>query len=184
MRIYPVIVFLHVLAAFVMLGGIGVEGVVLGGLERAASADEASDWSRLLGRNARAGGIAGLTLLVSGGWMMHQAWGPQGWLLASIAAIVLLGVGNGVSRRRLRPVLAAAASPALASSVPPPHPAVRGMLRFRIAVAIALVALMTLKPGPVEAWVIVAAAVVSGALAAKAPARNASPRRGKVTGGA
>lgn len=168
MRIYPAALFLHILSAFVMLGTIGVEGVLLGGLFRSRDATDAIAWVARMRVNARAGGAGGLVLLASGGWMMAKVWGPQPWLVATFAGLAAMGIAMGVSNRRLKPARAAL-SAARGSDVPDALRVVRedrlvaGGIRFRIVMAATILALMTFKPGSATSWELLAAGVLAAA---------------------
>ncbi len=172
MSLYPVLVFLHVLGAMGLFAAIAVEAVALGRLRRADAPAGVRDGMALLARNERLGGIAMLTVIASGAWMMATTWGHQWWIASAFVGIVGMGVAGGAVSarrlRRLRAALAAERGPGLsqAFSTLQSSAALVASLRVRIAIGIGIVALMTLKPtGAGTSLVILAASAVAGLVA-------------------
>lgn len=175
MSLYPLLVFLHVLSAMGLFAAIAVEAVALGRLRRADAPAGVREGMGLLARNERLGGIAMLTLIASGAWMMATTWGHQWWIASAFIGIIGMGAAGGAvsSRRirRLRAALDAEKGPGLSQAFRTlqTSAALVASLRVRISLGIGIVALMSLKPtGAGTSLLILAAALVAG-LAASLP---------------
>jgi hypothetical protein len=169
--LYALVVFVHVVAASLLFVALGAESVAVGALRRARAADEARLWAGLLAWPARLGPPAMLTVLASGAWMMATAWGPRPWLTHAVGAVVaMVVVGAALTLPRLRRLRVALVGGAWA---PTREPRLTASLRLRLAIAVGLLALMTLKPGAAGSSAIVVVALVAGALSAL-PLRRAT----------
>ncbi len=178
MSSYSLLVFVHVLAAMGLFVAMAIEGVALGRLPRAKTAEDAREWLRSLALPGRLGPIAMLTAVASGIWMMRVAWSREAWMASSLVAVVAMAVvGGAVTNRRVRQRRATFAAAGSRDDV-----AVAGQLsirpltaslRVRTALGVGVLALMTLKPGLAGSALVVAAAAVGGLLVAGLP----SPRR-------
>jgi hypothetical protein len=188
MDTHSIVVFVHVLGAAALFAALGVEVTALGPLRRAATVGEARAWLRALSMPGRLAGPVMLATVVSGAALSAMAWGFAPWTLAALAAVVPMGVaGGGVTGRAMRRVAAALRGHPDAAEVPPAArallagPALPSSFRLRLALAVGVVALMTLKPGWTGAAGVLAVSVTGGLLAA-ARARGAGverPRRGE-----
>jgi len=172
MSLYPLLVFLHVLSAMGLFAAIAIEAVALERLRRADAPTGVREGMELLARNERLGGIAMLTLIASGAWMMATTWGHQWWIASAFIGIVGMGVAGGAvsSRRirRLRAALAAERGPGLSQAFGSlrSSAALVGSSRVRIALGVGIVALMTLKPtGAGTSLLILGASAVAGMVA-------------------
>ncbi|HSD19688.1 MAG TPA: hypothetical protein VLC54_06615 [Anaeromyxobacter sp.] len=172
MSLYPFLVFLHVIAAMGLFAAIAIEAVALGRLRQADAPASVREGMGLLARNERLGGIAMLTLIASGAWMMATTWGHQWWIVSAFIGIIGMGVAGGAvsSRRirRLRAALAAERGPGLSQAFTSlqSSTALVASLRVRIALGVGIVALMTLKPsGAGTSLLILAAFAVAGLVA-------------------
>ena len=172
MSLYPVLVFLHVLGAMGLFAAIAIEAVALGRLRQTDAPAGVREGMALLARNERLGGIAMLTLIASGAWMMATTWGHQWWIASAFIGIIGMGIAGGAvsSRRirRLRAALAAERGPGLSQAFTSlqSSAALVASLRVRIALGIGIVALMTLKPtGAGTSLLILAAFAVAGLVA-------------------
>ncbi|HEX6536479.1 MAG TPA: hypothetical protein VF041_17945 [Gemmatimonadaceae bacterium] len=165
MSLYPLLVFLHVLGAVGMFAAWGIEAIALSQLRRAVTVEQART-AMGLSRGAVPVGPAGmLVALVTGLWMMGVRWGLRPWMVAALAALVLIVVvGIVVARRAVPPLTAALGreSDPLAGSVRVTSGPLVASLQFRVAMGIAILALMTVKPGGLGSLAIMAAAVVTG----------------------
>jgi len=168
MDLYPLLIFLHVLAAVGLFASIGIEVVALGRLGSAATVDAARMWIGLLRTLFPL--VAMLTIVVTGIWMSIVRWGDQAWIGASLLAIVGMAVVGAVTTRRLRRMSTALTSEsgpglsrtfrALQSSA-----TLVASLWLRVAIGIGILALMTVKPDALGSIAILAAAVGSGLVA-------------------
>jgi peroxiredoxin len=136
-NIYQPLVFVHVLGALGIFVAFGVESVSLAGRDLLVS-------PRRLGTISMVGAIA------AGVSLMAHGWGRQPWIMSALVGMAgMIAVGGVIWTRSRRTAAALTAS-----------------LRLRIALAIGIVALMTIKPGAIGAWVILIASALSGLVAA------------------
>jgi hypothetical protein len=165
MGLYPLLIFLHVLAAVGLFASLGIEVVALGRLRSAATLDAAGMWIGLLRSPLPL--VSMVTIVVTGIWMSIVRWGDEAWIGVSLLAIVGMAVVSAFATRRLRRVSTALASEsgpglsltfrALQSSA-----TLVASLRLRVAIGIGILALMTVKPDALGSIAILAAAVGAG----------------------
>lgn len=172
MNIYPILVFIHVLGGVLLLAALAVEAVALAGLRRAETPQEAQAAMRMLAIPARLGPLGMLPMLGAGIWMMVRWWGPQPWIQTALVAVIAMGVlGGAVTGRRVRR-LRTALSAETSAGVSPASRSLRSSralttsLHLRVAIAVGILGLMTLKPGMSLSLVILAGALAAGLLTA------------------
>ncbi|HEU4366529.1 MAG TPA: hypothetical protein VFT13_13820 [Candidatus Krumholzibacteria bacterium] len=171
MNLYPFLIFLHVVGGVGIFMALGIEVVALGRLRRAETSADARAWMGLMKVSARMGPVSMLTNLATGVWMMVRWWGPQPWLHAAMIAVVAIALIGGIvtrrGMRRLRGALAAESGPDLSGAFGGlrSHHALAASLRVRAALAVGILALMTMKPGIAGSFLALAAAIVAGLLA-------------------
>jgi hypothetical protein len=109
-----------------------------------------------------------LALLIPGVWMMIQTWGPRPWLEAALIAVVAMAVMGGVVTGRVMRQVGMALSNETGPTLSPAFRTLRSQcalmwsLQLRIAIAIGILALMTMKPGWTGSLLIMGAAVLVG----------------------
>jgi hypothetical protein len=168
MTLYQLLVFLHVLGGVGIFVALGIESISLSRLQSAAAPVDARVWMGLLKMPGRLGPIAMLTTLVTGMWMMAQAWGRQPWMVSAFVGLVGMAALGGVislrGARRLRVALAGETGPELTIGFRSIRSgtALTASLRLRIAIGIGILGLMTTKPGAAGSLFIMAAAALSG----------------------
>lgn len=174
MTVYQLLIFFHVLGAVGVFVALALEASSLARLRRAETPGDARDALRGLAVPGRLGPVAMLAALASGAWMMAVSWGHQAWIVTSLIALVGMGAaGGGVTGRRLRRLAAALAAehaPSLSHAFRSERSSLQlpMSLRLRVVLGIAILALMTTKPGAPGAWLLLLAAGIGG-LAACAP---------------
>jgi hypothetical protein len=151
MNIYAIVLFFHVLGALGFFAAIGLEWVALFQARRALTSEQVREWLRLARASYRLGMPSMITLLLSGGYMGMTVWHGVPWLLVSVGALVLLVVVVLVFiSPRLRAIgrtLAAEAGtnfPTLSQQLHQPQ--LWLALQIRLAIALGIVYLMTIKP--------------------------------------
>lgn len=175
MPLYAFLTFFHVSGAVLMFVALGIEAVAAGQLREATAVAPARSWDRVRRRSVGAGLIAVVTVLASGSAMMALRWGPRAWIITGFVGLGVIGVAavaaalgarsrldaamghgpqgsaEGVLDRRAqpiaRPVVRVVADAALLS------------VRLRAAIGIAVLGLMTLRPGALASITILAAAI-------------------------
>lgn len=184
MNFYPYLVFLHVAAAMCAFVALGIETVTLPALRRAESLDGVRTLMGFMHVPARLGSMSALALLVTGVWMMAWVWGHPAWIEAGIGALVLIGALSGaVTGRAMRRLGRALAD----ETGPVPSPSLRALQNahelvlstyVRIALGIAALLLMTLKPGTAASYSILGGSLVVGwgmGVLSRRPAALTSP---------
>jgi hypothetical protein len=136
---------------------------------------------RLLASAGRLAGIAMLATLTTGVWMMAKWWGPRPWIQAALLTVVVMAVfGGGVTGRRMRRLgrlLPAETEPTLSAAFRSVSSsgALAISLRARIAGALGILGLMTLKPDMGSSLIIVGVALAAGVLASVRSVRRSEP---------
>lgn len=170
MSTYSLLVFLHVLGGVGIFVSLGIEALALPRLRGAVTRTEAGTWLGMLAWPRRIGSVSMLAMLATGIVMMLDAWGPQPWIQTALITVVLAGVTGGViTGRGMRRIGAAFAgeteerlSPAFRSALA--GAALTVSLRLRLAAAVGILGLMTIKPALAGSVVIMAAAITVGLL--------------------
>lgn len=181
MSIYAGLLFLHVVGAIALGVILCFEMAALLGLRRAATTTEVAQWLSLLRTARMVGRPAGPAVLLSGIYMSVTRWGAQGWIIAGLAAIVLIGViDSALSSRRF-----AAVTQSLESEDGLISAALGGLLRdpiLRLSISLrgglflGVVFLMCTKPGVAPALAVIPASLAAGYVAAL-PKRSRPLRR-------
>jgi hypothetical protein len=178
MNIYPMLVFLHVLGGVGIFAALALESVALPRLQRTIETADARAWMRLLASAGRLGGIAMLTTLATGIWMMVQRWGPRPWIQIALLTVIAMAVlGGGVTGRRMRrlgKLLPAESEPALSTAFRSiaSSATLSASLRMRIAGVVGILGLMTVKPDLAYSLVVVGVAVGAGVVASVRSSRR------------
>jgi hypothetical protein len=159
--------FLHIVGALGFFVALGVEWISLRHLRSALTAEQVREWMRVAIGVRRLGMISMLLLLVSGFTMMAMAQMGGAWMIVAFWSLVLLGVlAVTLSFRRM-----AAIGRAMAAETGPVSPALNQLLNHpllwiaiqtRVAIALGVVFLMTLKPDLRGSLLAIAIAMVLG----------------------
>jgi hypothetical protein len=173
--LYSVALFVHILGALGLFMALGLEWAGLRQLRRAATAEQARAWLSAVAVLPRLYAPAATAILLSGLYMIATAWSwTVGWPGVALAALVLLAaLGAALTGRRM-----AAIGRAVAAESGPVSPALRQRLhdpvlwtsvQTRLAIAVGIVFLMTIKPALGGALLAIGVAALLG-LAATIPA--------------
>lgn len=184
MRPYDLGVFVHVMAAVGLFVALAFEALAVARLRHAETSEDAGSWLGVLAVSGRVGPVAWLAVVVAGLYLSVSAWSWDGWIVAGLAGWLLIGaLGEPLPRADRRALAAAAArgpgplDPALRAVLRAPRP--RRSVAARGGVAVAIVLVMTTKPGLPAA----AAIVLVGAVAGPAAVRGGSARRPRLADG-
>jgi hypothetical protein len=177
--LYHLALFTHILGAFGLIAALTLEAMVLRGLRHAVQAEDARTWlfgARVFQRLAPAS--LGL-ILIPGLYMMATAWGPKGWILVALGGLAgLVAVGGlltGVRMARIGPAVGRASGPLgpdLQRALR--DPVLLTSIRIRVALVLAIVFLMSVKPSLIISLAFVAVAAAIGLLTAQLPARRSA----------
>jgi hypothetical protein len=184
MNVVSFVLFLHVVGMLGLFIALGLDGVSVFRLRRAAAVDEMAPWVGLAASGSRAyrGSIA--LVVLSGayltrellrGMMAGERVSELGWLTLSVIALVMFGIAGALSLRRMQPVWRPSSVPADARlQLTRVHdPLLQLLFIFRTVLALTIVFLMTTRPS-LEASMLVMAgagllALVTGGLAWRRP---------------
>lgn len=188
MTLYAFLKLAHILGAIGSLALIALEAVALTRLRRAETASDVRTWIAVLSKPPLFGPIAFIVTIATGGWMMSTGWGAQPWIFATFAALGgMFVLGGAVSRRRVRR-LGATLGTDSGSDASDAFLAIRRdrpllvVNRLQIGIAVAIVALMSLKPGATGSALLLAACAVTGLLAGLLPPGNVAAPSTEPTG--
>lgn len=168
---YTLLIFLHVLGGIGIFVTMGLELVALRRLRLATTPESASVWLALVPRWL--GPLAMLTTFVAGVAMMALRWGPAPWIVLAVIGLVAMAVLAGAvslrGTRRMAAALAAESSAGLSAAFrsEAQRAALLVSLSVRIAIAIGIVALMTLKPDAPGSLLIGATSTGAGLIAGR-----------------
>jgi hypothetical protein len=171
MNVYVLLKFVHVLGAVGFFAAFASEWLGAEELRRASAAEQARHAISISNRVRWVGAPSLVLALGSGIYLASSAWSWQvGWIAISLGALLLMPIlGGAVNGRKI-----AALEKALPASGPLDEswrarvgdPLLSLSLRVRIAIALGIVFLMTVKP--VETWralAVMAAAMIAGVAA-------------------
>jgi hypothetical protein len=167
MSYYSVVLFVHIVGALGFFVALGVEWVCLRRLRGAATAEQVNEWMRVATSVRWLGMTSMIALLVSGIAMMVLAQLGGAWMIVAFWALVLLALlAATLSFRRMAAIARAASaedgplSPALRRLLH--HPLLWAAIRTRVAIALGIVFLMTVKPELGGALLTIGVAVILG----------------------
>jgi hypothetical protein len=170
MTFYSIVLFLHIVGALGLFVALGLEWISLLSLRRVGTIEPAREWLRVFGLVRWVGPISMGLLLLSGAHMMRAVWGGVAWIVIALATLVLmagLGVLNG---RRLAAIGRATAteggvlSPAFRQRLH--DPLLWTSIQTRVAIAVGIVFLMTVKPDLEGTLLTIGVAIILGLVSA------------------
>jgi len=183
MNYYSIALFLHVVGALGFFVVLGLEWTSLRQIRNATASDQIRGLMRVSNGTRRLGMVSMLTILITGFYMVSIAWGAVAWIIIALGALVLVIVlGIALTGRRMAGIARVLAnekgpvSPDLHALAN--HPLLWMSIQTRVAIALGIVFLMTVKPGLGGSLLTIAVAIVLG-LASSLP----MPRRAQVQEG-
>lgn len=151
MNYYPIALFLHVVGALGFFVALGLEWMSLRRLQRAMTLEQVREWIHVPADMGRVGMIAMVMLLAAGFYMMITVWHGVAWIIVALGSLVPMSVlAMAVGRPRMAAierVLTAEhgeISPTLRKLLL--HPLLWIDIQTRVAIALGIVFLMTVKP--------------------------------------
>jgi len=171
MTLYALILFSHVVGAFFLFAGLGLEWLAVSYLRRNLDAREASSWIHLARSAPWCYGPALGVVLFSGGYLASKTGGNQGWILVSFITLLVIGVIGAVfTGPRVRAIWKASKddtdriSPAFQSRLH--DPVLLASVRLRVGLVFGVVLLMVSKLNTRFSLLTIAAATALGMIAA------------------
>jgi hypothetical protein len=148
---YPISLYLHIVGALGFFAALGLEWTSVRQLRRATTISQIRDWLAISMGSTKVGMPSMLLLLISGALMTYSAWGLMPWVSVTLGAIVLLIILTlTLSRRRTVAIKQAVAGEEGAVSHRlrqlTHHPLLWLAIQTRMAIALGIVFLMTIKP--------------------------------------
>ncbi len=157
MNKYETLLFLHLVSAFLLVGGAGISTAASIAATKTANTTLLASYSGLASRAEYYVTVPGaIGAIVFGTWLAEDGnWDYEGWLIAAyILFVIALGIGSGILGRHGRRVALKAKelvgkgvteSEELRQEAAAPLMSILGMIE--IAIVIALIYLMVAKPG-------------------------------------
>jgi hypothetical protein len=184
--LYSVALFLHITGTLGVFAGLALDWAALSALRRATTVDQVREWISVYPLLQRIGPASVGLLLIFGLYMTVTAWGPTAWIslgFFSLIAIAVLGAVSGVRLGRAAPSIVARSGTLSADArAALRRPLFVWSLGLRVALALAVVFLMTVKPETPAALAVVGGALVLGALAAATTSRSEAVRLAPTPG--
>ncbi len=178
MNNYSIALFFHLVGALGFFISLGLEWASLRHVLRATSAEQVREWLQVPNDMKRVGMISMLILLAAGFYMMATVWHGVAWIIVTLGAIVLMIIlGMAVTGRRMAAIEHKVntehgpLSFTLHSSLH--DPVLWISMQTRVAIALGIVFLMTIKPDFAGSLLTIAAAIILGI----ASALPLSPRK-------
>jgi hypothetical protein len=168
MTFYSFASFLHIVGALGLFIALGLEWTSLWSLRRATIVEQVRVWLSVFGWLGRIHAVSGAAILLPGIYMTATVWGGVAWIIVALVAMVLMVIlGPPLTGRRMAaigPVLAAergsVTSAALRQRLA--DTLLWASIQTRLAIALGIVFLMTVKPGLGGALLTIGVAIVVG----------------------
>ena len=159
-----ILLFVHVASAMGVFVALGMEALALAQLRRASNGAGVRAALAAMGGGQRLMGPSGLLLVLSGIYLATAYWHWQGaWMGLGFLGMLSIGAVGGIMTGRnvgrLRKDLDASRSTTTSLAV---SPALWTSFAIRAALLVAVLFLMTVKPGPLGALAALGTAVVVG----------------------
>ncbi len=184
---YRIALFLHIVGALGLFVGLGLEWMSVRQLRRAFTGGEAIGWIRPLGSLRRLYPASMAAILASGLYMTAAGWGRVWWAVFGLIGMVLIAaIGRGLAGGRMSAVRRATfeeggpLSPASRALLR--DPVLWGSVQARVALALGIVFLMSVKPGLTGSLATLAVASLAGIAASTRAWGRRSESDSTVTG--
>jgi hypothetical protein len=167
MNIYSLVLFLHIAGALGFFVTLGLEWTSLRQILSATTSEQVREWMSISSGTRRLGMVSMLTIVIAGAYLMAAAWGSVAWLIVALGAVALLmALLYTLTRPRT-----AAIGRAMTAEKGPVSPTLRNLvndpllwisIQTRVAIALGIVFLMTVKPGSGGSLLTIGIAIVLG----------------------
>jgi uncharacterized membrane protein len=166
MTLFSGMLFLHVASALGIFAALSLEAVVLRHLRRALTAQETRAALDFAPGLPAFFGVSAIAALLTGVYLAMQTptW-PQAWFRISMIALVLIAPLGAISGRKMKSIRALSAAERASSEAlmrSAQNPVFRFSLNLRIALVLAIVFLMTAKPGPTQSLAVTTGFLLAG----------------------
>ncbi|HKA11746.1 MAG TPA: hypothetical protein VKI99_14905 [Candidatus Dormibacteraeota bacterium] len=180
MTLYSAALFVHIVGALLLFTAVTLEGIGLRQMRRASTPEHVREAAGIAGLARMVGPASLVGIAVPGLYMTVTSWGWVPWILVGLASWLLVGVSGAMNGIRLASIGRVAASsdellPAeLGTRIG--DPVLVTFWLMRVATVLAVVLLMTVKPGIVGALLVVVVGAAIGLAASLPTWRGAGPR--------
>ncbi len=167
MNIYSFALFFHIVGALGFFVALGLEWVGLRQIRNATTTEQVRQGMRISGSTRRLGMASMLVILVFGFYMAAVAWGGPAWIVVTLGVIVVtIALSVALTGPRM-----AAIGRALATEKGPLSPSLQQLanhpllwisIQTRVAIALGIVFLMTVKPALGGSLLTIGVAIVLG----------------------
>ena len=180
MNSYVIVLFLHIIGAAGMFAGIGMEGVVLLNLKKADSVSQVLSIGDSMKIMKIIFGISAVLLLFSGLYLVIESWGWTAWVVTGLVLLISLsGYGSMTGKKIITYILSLNREqqklPAEAKNIIG-APKLLQSYKIRALLAIAIIFIMTLKPG----WVGTISTVIVASLLGVASASTSKEKANEL----
>jgi len=151
MNAYSIALFLHIVGAVGFFVALGLEWTGLWQIRSAMTPEQVRGWMGILKSVRKVGFASMLTTVITGIYMMVTDWGAEAWIIITVGSLVLvIGLAQVVTGPRM-----AAIGQALSAEKGPlsrtfhslaNHPLLSISIQTRVAIALGIVFLKTVKP--------------------------------------
>lgn len=167
MNTYSIALFLHIVGALGFFLTLGLEWTILRQIRNATTSEQVRAWMSLSTGTRRLGMASMLTIVIAGFYLTAVAWGHVAWITVTLGAIVLLMV---LLATLTRPRMAAIGQAMTAEKGRVSYtlqnlandPLLWISIHTRVAIALGIVFLMTVKPGLGGSLLAIGVAIVLG----------------------
>jgi predicted lysophospholipase L1 biosynthesis ABC-type transport system permease subunit len=152
MNTYSIALFFHIVGALGFFIALGLEWAGLRQIRNATTTEQVRQGMRISGSTRRLGMASMLTILVFGFYLAAVAWGGPAWITVTLGVmVVMIALSVALTGPRM-----AAIGQALATEKGPLSPGLHQLannpllwisIQTRVAIALGIVFLMTVKPG-------------------------------------
>lgn len=185
MNYYPIVKFIHIVGALGYFAALGLEWMSLRQLRRATTVEQVREWIRLPVEMRRVGMISMVILLATGIFMMMTVLHGIAWIFVALGSLVPMPVlAMAVSRPRMAAIERSVTaehrtiSPALRKLLH--HPLLWIEIQTRVAIALGIVFLMSVKPDLIVSLLTIGVAIIIG-LASSLPLRDRERTQEKLS---
>jgi hypothetical protein len=183
MNTYSIALFFHIVGALGFFVALGLEWTRLRQIQDATTTEQVRASMRIYKSVRRFGMASMLTILVFGFYLAAVAWGGPAWITVALGSLVLIIVITIVlTRPRIATIEQALhaekgpLSPSLQQLAN--HPLLWISIQTRVAIALGVVFLMTVKPGWAGSLLTIGVATVLGLAASLPMKRNQRVQEG------
>ncbi len=152
MNYYSIALFFHIVGALGFFVALGMEWVGLRQMRNATTTEQVRQGMRISGSTRKLGMASMLTILVFGFYLAAVDWGGPAWITVTLGVIVvMIALLVRLTGPRMAAIGRALASekgllsPSLQQLVS--HPLLWTSIQTRVAMALGIIFLMTVKPG-------------------------------------